>query len=687
MGETFQLGRNAVYVLVLALSRENKLISYLGVLTILVDYLQLLSFGLGSPQNSNWQVEPLQNALFYFVLPWPVNTVTLCVLFALTFCFLVVLVVLFRQVYHTGGVTSVWLLRLGRLGMSLFSTILFFPFLETFLYPFKVYANGYPVESSWVVLAVFSLLLFSVPVLLFGFLCFSPDPTDSEDIAAKVSSRPEMLDLLCRTLIVFNATLNTRDDLRDYLYLLFLSPVVILNVVYPSHMRPWVNWLRGGLMGSLLWVALTAVIAFYTDKDTANILVILTLAALPAWGAVFSALVYWRLKRLNVVAWTEAVKQLKGSGPEEKGNTQKSLLEQFINGRCHFPFDIEIASRFCLHGDHFRLGVNLFESGIRKFPNSTYLHSRFALYIVFVSKMDSSGLRAKSSRTVDHSSLVANMSSSLAGNNDRIMASTASGMGYSSMSEAIDVRPGVTGNPVAGISDFNDAVKFMILPKVMKRFFAMNPYLDLRYIYFFIIMHLEQDSSREMSGEDKLHLLESIRFKHDFKMASRHHKKTLECIMVLWKNVVLDEELSNLVLKVKEGYAPPISTARMWNFSRIIDKIHEHLRSADSFYKQLLYHFPRSTLVCRMYSEFLRTILKEERLAMEVDKHCDFVETHREDDSQSDFDLNGSSYFTDDTKKNRQIDNFQDTLLLSTKEREDSKKNKWVMLILNVFDP
>jgi hypothetical protein len=83
-------------------------------------------------------MESVQHALEYVLIPWPVNKISFFGVVVTVAMMIATISLLFRQVYSQGGVTSIAILRIGRILTSLCATIFFFPFLETFSYVIKV---------------------------------------------------------------------------------------------------------------------------------------------------------------------------------------------------------------------------------------------------------------------------------------------------------------------------------------------------------------------------------------------------------------------------------------------------------------------------------------------------------------------------------------------------------------------
>ena len=550
--EALQHTRNAVFELVFVLTSDNNWIGVLSVIAMTVDYFQLLSFGF-SP-NLQWGVYPFQKALLYSVLPWPVNSVSYYLVCSLSIIMAIILFALFYQVYFYGGVATIKLLQGGRFLMTICATIFFFPFLETMLSPFRL-THGvhlFPeledkaIGYERVVVSAIAILLFYLPVLLFTFLYTIPDPMDKEDIAGKITTRPEVIDLLCRSAIVLCATVVDSQLVNSLVYFFVQLLAITVNLTYPYYVRRRFNYLRAGLIGSLLMLAcFNLYVGQYPQESP--IIAIIALVLLPVAGCFFAFLSHLRFHQLDLRRFMEL----------EDGAEQLVSL-------CRLPTDVDLATRYCLESEDLAVlqyGIVVYEQGLRKFPKSTYLYSRFALFLVFVVR-------------------------------ERL--------------ESLTAATGEEENKITiQISKITRLIRHVI-----RKTFIMKPYVDLHYCFFYIITLMDQKKSAEDAGEDKLDIIDSIRYKHDLRSARFHYRKANEAAFQFWKSV---ERGSNI-----------------WNQVNLADTHRTHSDKAEWYFKRLLLQFTKSTLVLELFTAFLRQIMNDEKGANDLDAQMNKMLERRE---------------------------------------------------------
>jgi hypothetical protein len=363
-------------------------------LSIPVDYFQILSFSFSTEDLLFWEFPQLQRILFLLVAPWPLNNTTFYIAFAFVVILLLLLLTLFYQVYVTRGIRSLYILKGGRILISLFGTVLFFPMVEICVaFMKKLVFKGFLSQEVLIdnelykdlALVVLALIFFILPVSLFTYLCFSPDPLDNQDALAKITTRPEILDLLGRGIIVLNSNFTTKMILRVWIHFFILLSISVLHIVYPSYINPKLSYLRAFLICSALWVSALAIqVGTVMQKD--NLLAIVALAGIPVWGSLGAAAVRLRFETLNIIKWLDtSARAYRGPSLSEKQlEFLKHSVEHFITTRCFLSTDIEVASRFCSQFEEVLVGRILFEKGMAKFPQSSYLKCRYAMYLVYV---------------------------------------------------------------------------------------------------------------------------------------------------------------------------------------------------------------------------------------------------------------------------------------------------------------
>jgi hypothetical protein len=612
MKNEFSLLRDAVYELVFLLSQGNELISYLGMISIGVDYVQILSFSFSTEDLLNWSFPLLQRGLFMAVAPWPINTTTFYVAFSLAVTLLLLLLVLFYQVYVTRGVRSVYILQGGRILISLFGTVLFFPMVETCVsYLKKLIFSGLlkhqiPIDADLyknLALAVLALVLFILPVTLFTYLCFSPDPLDNQDALAKITTRPEIMDLLGRGIIVLNSNFTIQTTLRVLIHFFIVLAICVLHILYPSYVNPKLSYLRAFLICSVLWVSAIAIAVGSTpQKDP--MLAIMALLGIPVCGLLGVACLRLKFESLNIIKWLDtSVHVYRGFSPTEKQlKFLRQSVEHFIETKCFLSTDIEVASRFCEKIEDHLVGRILFEKGIDLFSQSPFLKCRYAMYLVYVTSPGKE-LAPKEKRKgaqggMKHYSFASPKRRSHGDHHKHTVILTET------------QRLGLIGGLIQ--STLNTT-----LP------------LDLQYIFFYLTTQSEQQLRASEAGELQLTLLDSVRFKSDFSMATRSHRLVLLMLQEFWQYVNL-ERLGHTSSDNQERQEFVTADSRViGQIARMCDDFYEHCRIADTYYQKLLDKFPTSDLVAERYAMLLSSVMNDEKASNDVIQRLELAKKER----------------------------------------------------------
>lgn len=494
-----------------------------------VDFFQILSFGFS--KNVEWGVPSFQKALLYFVLPWPINFVSYYVVFGTTIVMFLILLILFYQVFAYGNVSSIRLLRVGRLLLSFCATIIFFPFLETLLSAYK--ANALHVYDAsleardngitWIICSSFGLVLFYFPVFLFTVLYTIPDPNDREDVAAKITTRPEIIDLLCRSAMVL-CTYASEDEVTNSILFWVIQCTSLTSILYyPYFVIRWYNYIRAGLSGSLVFVMIVGVYVGHNPQDTPT-LAYTTLGLMPFVAALFAVLSHCRFNMLDARRFMKL----------ENG------LEKLMS-RCFTTCDVELATRYCLESPGKELtefGMSIFEEGLKKFPNSAYIYARFAIYLVFVVREREEKEMNQSVESTNDVEVVKKKS----GNHRRLM---------------------------------------LTIRQVIRRTYLLKPFIDLNYCFFYAITLLEQKEVAEKAGELKLDIIDSIRFKHDISSATYHFRKANECSFAFWRTVQNGPSITRLN-ELADLYRQHSDEAS-WLFKRLMIKFPKSTQVVDIY--------------------------------------------------------------------------------------------------------
>jgi hypothetical protein len=651
--------RNAVYELVFVLSQGNALMSYLGAVNTVIDYVQLVALSLSKVDYIDWKATEFQKGIIYTVLPWPADDMMFFITFGATLALNTLLLVLFYQAYAQQGIQSVAILQTGRVGMSLFSTILYFPIIDTFLQNFKnllaLGSEGQKIFGTEVdydgrlALCWVAVLLFSIPVYLFTFLCFSPDPlSHKSDLTAKVNTRPEILDLLCRGLMALNFTFNESAVARVWVQLMLVCILLLLHLVYPTFATRWMNNVRVAQFGSLLWICATAVYiqANPVEDDT---IFIATLALLPLFWIAFGYVAKVRMAYLDIGYWL----LLQNFEYRQPTYNKNELWEQklrahvtcFVNQRCRFPIDVEIASRHCLDSKHSDVGRLLFELGLLKFPKSVFLNCRFAIYLVFIDKptshLISTAIQLQSEGVLPTIDDLGGSKARLDGINENespIHVSPNSNREYSEDSRVKGIKLANTSHHAIIACQggaWNENKRQSRIEKLLKKTFLKSPALDLRYIFFYLVVELEQHFCAQEAGEQELKLLDSIRFKHESQLARYHHQEALKAKFQFWSSVLAAEEhqpqqaLGEGINQKKsdgrgnhEGLGTEDLEQQYVGVSCVIsDRFYHHYKAAQMYYRSLLTKFPCSRTINYLYADFHRQVAQDERFAIEIERH------------------------------------------------------------------
>jgi hypothetical protein len=648
--------RNAIYELVFVLSQGNAFMSYLGVVNTLIDYVQLVALSFSKVDYIDWKVPGLQQGLTYAVLPWPADELMFFVTFGATVGLNALLLVLFYQAYAKQGVQTVAILQTGRVGMGLFSTVLYFPIIDTFLQHFKYLLSlnlqgqrifGTEVDyQGRLALCWVAVFLFSIPVYLFTFLCFSPDPLNKEkDLTAKVNTRPESVDLLCRGLMALNFSFNSSAVARVWVQFTLMAFLLFLHLSYPTYAIVWMNYVRAGQFGSLAWVCAMAVyIQAHPVND--NLICIITLSLIPVCWLVFGYLARLRISRVNVCRWLLS-QRLDYRQPPHSRNAMwfrelKSHITSFVQEKCLFPIDVEIASRHCLDSLHSDIGRLLFEAGLAKFPKSVYLQCRFAIYLVFIDKPASLHL----SDGISHPEDVAHDGPGTSrGQSSPLSADPIDGQQLPQTDIQTDTRLK---------DDWNEAKRQNRIERLLKKTFAKNPAFDLRYIFFYLVVELEQHFCAQEAGEQELRLLDSIRFKHDSQLARYHHQEALKAKCQFWNSVLVGVEIqlpqtgrdAGKQAEVKDeqaGFIPLEELEKHLGISCVVsDRFYRHFKAAQVFYQSLLTKFPCSRAVSQLYVDFLRHVAQDERGAVDVERHYEAAKQTKRNNLSSEMESEAS---------------------------------------------
>jgi hypothetical protein len=214
-----------------------------------------------------------------------------------------------------------------------------------------------------------ALVAFYVPVLLFTFLFIFPDPSDKKDITSKISTRPEVMDIIGRSLLAASARLIPSLSINMLVYWFYLLFATTMNIVYPNYINRKLSYVKAGISGGTWFLACVAFYVVSEPQETPT-LAFITLGCMPIFGTFCGFLVHCRMQYLNP-------RQFKG----------KNIVEKVL-ARCYFFTDVELATRACIEIEddlHLTLlGAQIFEEGVKRFPDNTYLNARYAIYLVFV---------------------------------------------------------------------------------------------------------------------------------------------------------------------------------------------------------------------------------------------------------------------------------------------------------------
>ena len=189
---------SSVFDFAFLITRDNLLISHLHHVEAVVQLFQMHAFCLGP--DVGWNA-PIVESIAGIVLGRVHNEVLFYVAWAFVALQCALLILSVQQLASSAASSLLTLLRFLRFAMSLSATLLFFPIMETLLWPVHATLNGDSIPPQLFVLAILGVLLFLLPVLLVTLLWFDPDPNLVRK-AASMAPYQQMITLTLNVVLI-----------------------------------------------------------------------------------------------------------------------------------------------------------------------------------------------------------------------------------------------------------------------------------------------------------------------------------------------------------------------------------------------------------------------------------------------------------------------------------------------------
>jgi hypothetical protein len=286
------------------------------------------------------------------------------------------------------------------------------------------------------------------------------------------------------------------------------------------------------MQGSIFFLSTVALVVAKEELDDPAVGYI-SLGLLPVVAAFFAYIAHRRLSAFD----------------PKRVLKSKDIIEE-LGSKYLTPTDVDLAARYCIESEKniemTLLGVRIYEDGLKRFPKSIFLHARCAIYLVFV-------VKSRLEEVLNHALYPQRSNKTV---NSVVISER-------------DVK-----EAQANLNKTMRQIKAII-----RRTFRLRPEIDLHYCFFYLITRLEQEQSAEEAGENKLYLLDSIRYKHDLRSAITHHRRANEAIASFWRAAHQEE------------------TENQWQQSKLADIYFSQCTSAEWYYNRLMMQVRLSSLL------------------------------------------------------------------------------------------
>jgi hypothetical protein len=465
-----------------------------------------------------------------------------------------------------------------------------------------------------------AIVFFTLPVFLFTLLCFSPDPKDNKMLISRVSTRPEIMDLFGRLLVVANAVaFKSFPIVRAILHFVLVSLLLSMHIIYPSFVNVAMNYLHVFVLGSVTWVS--AVALYGTQATNPDLCLLIAIGGIPFLGCIFAATIRFRYQYLDVIDFLERnmSEHLNIDNPDQLLAVLNNEVSKFVRIRCVFPMDIEIASRVCGDPEDTIIGRILFDKGMKKFRKSSYLVCQYTIFLVYVAKPAS----PEELDEYNNSSYKPFIDSTASGVFDSKDFETGRGTSHlremrESQSSDLDMAGG---NKLVEKSSktptpahiFSEAQREKMISSMLRTAKSKRFALDLSYVIFYLETEDNQEVAATQAGEPKLSLLDSFKFRYDMKRATHHHKRALKLSHVFWMRLFTDDSLPSVKSESRVRHLNPVDSSILWGFADICDMLYDHCKQSEAHYLKLLERFPCSHLVAERYSDLLKSLRNDSK--------------------------------------------------------------------------
>eukprot|EP00824_Muranothrix_gubernata_P026587 TRINITY_DN941_c0_g1_i8.p1 TRINITY_DN941_c0_g1~~TRINITY_DN941_c0_g1_i8.p1 ORF type:complete len:1527 (-),score=344.29 TRINITY_DN941_c0_g1_i8:1089-5477(-) len=380
----------AIYVM----AKENNLYRFLAGAALFVDFLQILSY-LYWPEF-HWGVSAFQDALFYSHLDGGSHKV-FWFWASLALALFLLLSTVAIQFKRKGAIHSVKLVRILRLVAGATTTILCIPIITALVKPFECMVRGSDADwfsescyrgehLAYMIVSILLLLPLAPLILVIAVTYYDPSPTLHHDMLTRSTSRHDAFFIFSKMCMVVSFTLLIDWPAIPALVLGGTSLCLgWMHYRFPPFHLVLLNWIHAGFFMAL---AVTSLIQLCVIIDESNgiIYFIVSIVAL--------------LLTFGGGLWLAHRRSLPLSNMVQDGNINVH--------KWHHPWDVETSAYFLMPHLYHRvveeedpLGQEedgeeqrflfdegcaerlktIYTRGIRRYPRSTFLRLRFAMFL------------------------------------------------------------------------------------------------------------------------------------------------------------------------------------------------------------------------------------------------------------------------------------------------------------------
>jgi hypothetical protein len=516
------------------------------------------------PRMVVWNVPDFQQALYYTLLPFRSSAFVYFYLALIGFSY----ISLFRLVYEIrhGGISSHKVLFLNRVFFGIFGTVLFLPSVELILDSIGyilvkiVDLPGYKqLDYLGYILGYALLFVVFVTPILFNFLLWTdPDPFKKK-IFHRTSSRLEFVEVVLKIIFIFPyAMIVPPIEIGLAVYCLCMLVTFILSVLFPSYSSPGTNSFRSGMFLVYTTVGLVGLISKFAKLEGYVPLIIAICCGILAFD-VGTMILFYRLQYIvhfqnisTLFPWMILLQKSKTLRDKFIGKEPLSVLLEtnqynVILKRCTHSVDVEVI-------------CNVLTSYHSKETNQQAL--QILTWAAEHTFMDSPYLLTKYIIYLSY------------------------------------------------MKD-NDPYLKMQIKQLMMRVVNLNPSIDTRYIFWYLLNKWELASSAFETGElKKLHILDQFRFHNNMLNARKNHQLALRAALAFWK---VSKERSN-------------SVYRLYG---IASTFYRHQQLAIWYYKCLVKHFPNSVPALRSFAMFIDECVNNPQISSDIIAYANNIEDRK----------------------------------------------------------